>query len=312
MPPVLAQVVRSGFVESLHRGHVAVVDSAGVTRLGIGQPERLYFPRSANKPLQAVAMVGLGLVAASDLIAVACGSHAGLPMHVDAVRRLLHSYGLDDGALDNTPDLPLDPTAAHALLASGGVADRVHQNCSGNHAAMVATCVARGWPVRGYLDSGHPLQVAIRETYEAMAGATSGHAAIDGCGAPLYALRLDGLARAYAQFTSDTASGPIADVAAAMCAHPDLVDGPGRSGTQLMASLPGLIAKGGAEGVYAAALPGGVGVAIKIEDGAGRACVPVLVAVLRQLGWPMDALDRWATLPVLGHGAIVGEVRATL
>ena len=131
-------MVRSGFVESRHRGHVAVVEPDGTVSLRLGDPDQPVFPRSTNKPLQTVAMLELGLDAPPELLAVACASHAGLPMHVDAVRRLLASAGLTDADLDNTPDLPLDIEAAHALLAAGSGPDRLHQNCSGNHAAINA------------------------------------------------------------------------------------------------------------------------------------------------------------------------------
>ncbi len=310
---MLAEVVRSGFVESRHRGHVAVVEPDGAVSLRRGNPEQPAFPRSTNKPLQTIAMVELGLDAPPDLLAVACGSHAGLPMHVDAVRRLLASSGLTDADLDNTPDLPLDTEAARALLAAGGGPDRLHQNCSGNHAAMVATCVACGWPTAGYRDPSHPLQAAIRATYERMGRTTIGPVAVDGCGAPLYSMSLVGLASAYSALATDD-SPSVARVRAAIVENPELTDGPGRAASGLMAAVPGLIAKGGAEGMYGVALPDGRGIAVKIEDGGARAAVPVVVAVLRKLGLDSDhqaALARWATAPVFGHGDVVGEVRAS-
>lgn len=306
---MLAEVVRSGFVESRHRGHVAVVEPDGAVSLRLGDPDRPVFPRSTNKPLQTVAMVELGLDAPPDLLAVACASHAGLPMHVEAVRRLLASAGLTEADLDNTRDLPLDTEAARALLAAGGGPDRLRQNCSGNHAAMVATCVARGWPVAGYRDPAHPLQAAIRATYERLSRTTVGAAAVDGCGAPLYPMSLVGLATAYSALTSDD-DPAVSRVRAALVANPELVDGPGRATSGLMIAAPGLIAKGGAEGMYGVALADGRGIAVKIEDGGARAAVPVVVAVLRKLGLDGAALARWATTPVFGHAEVVGEVRA--
>ena len=305
---MLAEVVRSGFVESRHRGHVAVVEPDGVVSLRRGDPDQPVFPRSTNKPLQTVAMVELGLDAPPELLAVACASHAGLPMHVEEVRQLLASAGLTDAALDNTADLPLDAEAARAVLAAGGGPDRLRQNCSGNHAAMVATCVVRGWPIAGYRDPAHPLQAAIRATYQRMSRTTLGPAAVDGCGAPLYSMSLVGLATAYAALTAS--DDPAASrVRGAMVAHPELVDGPGRAASGLMTAVPGLVAKGGAEGVYGVALPDGRGLAVKIEDGASRAVVPAVVAVLRTLGLDGDELAFWATAPVFGHGEVVGEVR---
>jgi L-asparaginase II len=308
-PPVLAEVVRSDVVESRHRGHVAVVEPDGAVSLRLGDPDQPFFPRSTNKPLQTVAMVGLGLDVPPDLVAVACASHAGLPMHVDAVRRMLASSGLTEADLDNTPDLPLDTEAARSLLAAGGGPDRLHQNCSGNHAAMLATCVARGWPTNGYRDPSHPLQVAIRATYERMGRTTVGAPAVDGCGAPLYAMSLVGLATAYSALAVDP-DPAVARVREAMVSYPELVDGPGRASSGLMTAVPGLVAKGGAEGMYGVALPDGRGVAVKISDGGARAAVPVVVGLLRKLGLDGDELARWATAPVFGHGEVVGEVRA--
>jgi L-asparaginase II len=308
---VLAEVVRSGFVESRHRGHVAVVDPDGAVALRLGDPDQPVFPRSTNKPLQTVAMVGPGLGGPAGPLAVACASHAGLPVHVEAVRQLLASAGLTEGDLDNTPDLPLDTEAAHALLASGGGPDRLRQNCSGNHAAMLATCVARSWPTAGYRDPAHPLQAAIRATYERMSRTTLGPAAVDGCGAPLYSMSLVGLATAYRALMADDDPAAIR-VRAAIVANPELVDGPGRAASGLMTAVPGLIAKGGAEGMYGVALPDGRGLAVKIEDGGARAAVPVVVAVLRKLGLDGEPLARWASTPVFGHGEVVGEVRAAV
>jgi L-asparaginase II len=312
---LVAEVVRCGFVESRHRGHVVAVDAAGAVVLSIGNPPRPFFPRSANKPLQLAAMVELGLAAPPEQLAVAAASHAGLPMHVAQVRALLAASGLTEADLDNTPDLPLDPAAARAVLASGGTADRLRQNCSGNHAAMLATCVVRRWPTSGYLDPRHPLQVAIRSAYETLAGTPLDAPAVDGCGAPLYALPLVSLARAYAALVAVDGTPANRTVAAAMRTYPQLVDGPGRIATVLMVAVPGLLAKGGAEGVFAVGLPDGGGLAVKIEDGASRACGPVVVAALRRLGVDADpmvaaALTGLETVSVFGHGEVVGEVRA--
>jgi L-asparaginase II len=308
---LLAEVVRSGVVESRHRGSLVVLGVDGRPQLELGDPQRPMFPRSANKPLQAAIMLSLGLDLAPDLLAVACSSHAGLPRHVAAVRAILQGAGLTESDLANTPALPQDSEAAQALLIAGLGADRIHQNCSGNHAAMVATCVVAGWSTSGYLDPAHPLQVAIRAGYQAMAGTPMGPAAIDGCGAPLYETSLIGLARSYQRMITGLDAG--ARVAAAMRSHPDLVDGPGRSAAELIRAVPGLIAKNGAEGVFVVALPDGRVLALKIEDGAARACLPVVLAALRRLGVDSPTLRALRELegsPVFGHGEVVGEVRA--
>jgi L-asparaginase II len=184
-------------------------------------------------------------------------------------------------------------------------------NCSGKHAAMLATCVANGWPVGDYLDPDSPLQTAITAAVEELAGERVQHVAVDGCGAPQHALTLAGLARAFARLTTAAPGTNERRVADAMRAAPELVGGTGRDVTAFMQAVPGLLAKDGAEGVYGVALPDGAALALKIDDGAARARPPVLVEGLRALGVTSDALDALATVPVLGGGRPVGEVRAT-
>jgi L-asparaginase II len=231
-------------------------------------------------------------------------------MHVDGVRRILDSAGIGVDALRNTPDLPLDPDAAHALLRAGGSAAPLYQNCSGKHAGMLATCVAAGWPLESYLDCRHPLQAAICSTVERSTVEPVAAVGVDGCGAPVFATSLVGLARAFRAMVTAAPGTPERRVADAMRAHPHLVGGSGRDVTRLMAGLPGCLAKDGAEGVYAAALDDGSAVALKVDDGAARARTPVLVAALRALGADAPVLDELAEVAVLGHGQPVGAVRA--
>ena len=206
--------------------------------------------------------------------------------------------------------LPLSEDAAHALLAGGGHGTRLTMNCSGKHAAMLATCRANGWPLAGYLERAHPLQVALQAAVEELAGEQVQHVAVDGCGAPQHALTLPGLARSFTRLVQAPPGTPERRTADAMRAHPHLVGGTGRDVTALMQGVPGLLAKDGAEGVYAVAVPGVGAVALKVDDGAARARTPVLVAGLRALGVAGEVLEQLATLPVLGGGAVVGEVRA--
>jgi L-asparaginase II len=255
-------------------------------------------------------MLRAGLDLPPDLLALVTASHNGEPAHVDAVRRILAGAGLPEAALQNTPDLPLHQPSARAHLVAGGEPDPIHQNCSGKHAGMLATCVAGGWPTESYLDPDHPLQVAIRRTVEELAGESVAAVGVDGCGAPLLALSLRGLARAFATLVLARPGSPERAVADAMRAHPFLVGGSGRDVTALMSGLPGTLAKDGAEGVYAAALADGAAVALKIDDGASRARAPVLVSALRRLGAQAPVLDDLAETPVLGHGAPVGSTRA--
>ena len=268
-------------------------------------------PRSSAKPLQAVGMVRAGLEVDDEQLAVVCASHSGTPRHVEVVRGLLSRAGLDETDLDNTPGMPIDGETRRAMIRAGEGPSRIAQNCSGKHAGMLATCVAAGWPTAGYRDSAHPLQRSLRGTIEDLTGDTVTASVVDGCGAALFAVTLLGLARSFARLATAPGGSPEHRCANAMRAHPDLVGGAGRDVTALISALPGLIAKDGAEGVYAAALADGRAVAVKIDDGAERARLPVLVAAMRALDVHAPVLDELATTPVLGHGKPVGETRAT-
>jgi L-asparaginase II len=306
--PVLVELVRSGVVENVHRASVLAVRADGTQALALGEVDRPVFPRSSNKPLQAVGLLEAGWAPPDEeALALATASHSGERQHLAVVRRALAAAALDESALGCPAMLPLSEPAAHALLRSGGQATRLTMNCSGKHAAMLAACVARGEPTQGYLDAGSPVQSAITETVEQLAGERVQHVAVDGCGAPQHALTLRGLARAFSALA--TGDGPCRRTAAAMTARPDLVGGTGREVTDLMAGIPGLVAKDGAEGVVAAALPDGSAVAVKVADGAARAAVPVLVAGLRALGVEAEVLQRLSRPPVLGAGVPVGELR---
>jgi L-asparaginase II len=309
--PVLVELVRSGLVESTHTGSLVAVRPDGSVVLALGQVDAPVYPRSSNKPLQAVALLESGWAPADDeCLALATASHSGLPRHLEAVRRTLSAAGLAEEALGCPAQLPLDEAAAHALLRSGGVASALTMNCSGKHAAMLATCVVNGWATEDYLSVDHPVQTAITTTVARLAGAPVAQLAVDGCGAPQHALTLVGVARAFSRLGA-AADGPEARVAAAMRSHPDLVGGPGREVTRLMEGIPGLVAKDGAEGFFAAALPDGSGAAVKVADGANRASHLLLVAALQALGAEQPVLDELATSPVLGGGRPVGELRGT-
>lgn len=295
----LVDVVRSGVVESVHSGHFVVLRGPDVLR--VGDPDQPLFPRSSNKPLQATGMRRLGLDVAPSWLALAAASHSGESRHVAAVSAMLASGGFGEDDLGCPPAWPLDDGARTAASEPR----RITMNCSGKHAAMLLTCRASGWPHKGYLAPDHPLQVALRDTVERLTGESVAAVGVDGCGAPLFALSLVGLARAFRRIAT-APDGPERDVADAMRAHPDLVGGTGRAATRLMTDIPGLIAKDGAEGVFAAALPSGDAVAVKIDDGAQRAAERVAVAGLRALG--VDAPEL-ATAPVLGGGEPVGTIR---
>ncbi len=309
---VLAEVWRGDFLESVHHGTVVATDASGTPVLSVGRPGDIAFPRSSNKPLQALAMLRNGLGLDGELLALACASHSGEDFHVAGALEILASAGLGEDALRCTPDLPLGEQARARHLARGLAAAPKYMNCSGKHAAMLATCVVNGWSTADYLDPAHPLQVATRETIEDVAGEPVAQVGVDGCGAPIFAISLTGLARAFGRLAAAAPGTLEHRVAAAMNAHPQWVGGTGRDVTTLMSALPGVIAKDGAEGVYAVGLPTGEGVALKIADGSSRARAVVVVAVLKRLGVDVSAVEDLATVPVLGHGRAVGAVRPSL
>ncbi len=307
--PVLAEVVRSGFVESVHRGSVVVLDSDGSVAVRLGVPDEAILPRSANKPLQASGMRGLGLGLSGELLALSAASHSGEERHIEAARAILAGAGLQADDLQCPADVPYGSQARLAWARSGRGPERIAMNCSGKHAAMLATAVVRGWPTQTYLDPEHPLQQQLLRDIEARAGEPVAWTAVDGCGAPLFGLTLTGLARAVRSLVVPEPGDVGRDVADAMRAFPEYVGGTGRDVTLLMAGVPGLLVKDGAEAVYVAATADGHSLALKVEDGAARACVPVLVGALRGLGVDASVLDELAETPVLGGGRQVGVVR---
>jgi L-asparaginase II len=308
---LLAEVVRSGFVESVHRGSVVVLDARGEICADAGTVTTPVFPRSSSKPMQAVGMLRAGLrpPTSADL-ALICGSHLGEPVHTDAVRALLATGGLDASALRCPPDLPMSPAARDAVLRAGGGPERIRMNCSGKHAGMLLTCLANDWPLDSYLDAEHPLQVAVTATIADLAGEPIAATGVDGCGAPVLAFSLTGLARAFLRLVDAAPGTPERAAADAMRAHPAMVAGTGSEDTVLMSGVPGLLSKVGAEGVMVVAAPGVGAVALKIDDGGLRARTPVLVSALRRLGVTAPVLDTMAEIALLGGGIRVGAVRA--
>ncbi|MGK5443663.1 asparaginase [Micromonospora sp. URMC 105] len=307
----LAEVVRSEFVEGVHRGSVVVLDADGAPVAGAGDVTSPVFPRSANKPMQAVGMLraGLPLTDPAD-VALVSASHAGEEFHLLRVEALLARAGLDGSALHCPPDLPVGDAAREAVLRAGGGPTRVQMNCSGKHSGMLLTCAAAGWPLDGYWRPEHPLQQRLTATIEEFTGEQAAAVGVDGCGAPVLAVSLTGLARAYLRLVSAEPGSVERTVSDAMRTYPELVGGTVAEDTRLMRGVPGALAKVGAEGVIAAAVPGVGAVALKIDDGAARARMPVLVSALRRLGVAAPVLTEYAELPLFGGGLPVGAVRA--
>jgi len=304
---------RSGFDESIHFGAVVGLGASGAIEYTIGDPHSLIYPRSSNKPMQAVAMLRAGLQLPPELLAVACASHDGTPMHIEAVLRILDGCGLTAADLANTPSLPLDLESELEVLRSGTGPQPLLMNCSGKHSGMLATCVHNGWAHdASYLASDHPLQRAITDTIDELCAETHAHIGVDGCGAPAHAMSLIGLARAFRAIANGSAGAEGTQVYTAMTTHPEMVGGRTRDVTQFMQHVPAMMAKDGADGVFAAAFPDGRAVALKIADGGDRARPPVMVAALRALGIDVSDVADLVQQPIMGHGHQVGVVRAVL
>ncbi|WP_415949837.1 asparaginase [Streptomyces sp. KLOTTS4A1] len=306
--PVLAEVVRSGFVEGHHRGSLVVLAADGSIEHAIGDVAAPVFPRSSNKPMQAAGILRTGLDLGGERLALTAASHSGEPFHLDLVRKMLAEQGLSEEQLQCPPDLPLDPAEAETYLAAGHTRDRVTMNCSGKHTSMLAACVQAGWPTDSYLDPSHPLQQLIREVVETAAGERVAAIGTDGCGAPLMALSLTGLARAFRHFVLAGEGSPERRVADAMRAHPEYVAGTRRPDTWLMREVPGALSKMGAEAVQAVALPDGRALAFKIDDGAIRALGPVLSRALTLMGVNSPAVTRIGKAPLMGGPTEVGRI----
>lgn len=299
---VVAELVRNGFVEGRHRGSVVALDADGALAWHVGDAAGPVLPRSANKPIQALAMVEMGLDLSPEQLALACASHSGEPFHLEVVRSILDGLGLTEDALQCPVDWPLDDAERDALLRADGGPSRLHMNCSGKHAAMLATCVANEWPTETYLDPDHPLQRGILATFERLTSEPVAHRATDGCGAPLLGTSLVGLARAFRTLATAEA-GPERTVAEAIRSHPQHVSGTRRDEAALIRAVPGLITKAGAEANQALGLADGRAIALKIEDGGLRARPVVLAGALLRLGVdPGDAVKSEA--PAAG-GAVL-------
>lgn len=324
--PVLVEVVRGDMVESVHRGAVAVADASGGLVFAAGDAARPTYPRSAVKPLQALPLLETGAAARWHLddrhIALACASHGGEPEHVALVDEWLRRIGLSDADLECGAHWPSHADSARALAAAGRQPRPLHNNCSGKHAGFLSTARHLGEPTSGYIGVDHPVQRRVAAALGEMTGSEMAAApwGVDGCGIPTFALPLAALAAGMARLGDPRGLGPTRAAAAdrirrAMAAHPHLVAGTGRCCTAVMAAAAQVLVKAGAEGVYAAALPErGLGLALKIEDGAGRAAEVALLAVLARLGAVaperMEALAARAHPPLLNvAGRRVGSLR---
>lgn len=315
-PEILVDVVRSGFVEGHHRGSVVALASDGTVDWARGDVEGPIYPRSCNKPLQATAMLRLGLDLDGDLLALASASHSGEPFHIEGVRRILAGVGLDESDLRTPLDYPLDEEAHAAAIRAGRPKSSIAMNCSGKHAAMLATCVVNGWDTTTYLDRTHPVQEAIAQTFSELTGEPIQSVGVDGCGAPLFSASLTGLAAGFRALATAAEGSAESRVAEAIRKFPEYVSGTRRDESALLRAIPRAIGKAGAESCYALALADGRAIALKIDDGSGRARPVVMAAALRRLdidrveGVDADAVAATGVALLLGGGAPVGELRS--
>jgi L-asparaginase II len=312
----VVSVIRSGVEESAHLVDVAVVDASGAIVAATGDSFRTLFARSSMKPLQAAVSLSFATIDFTPAeIAVVSGSHNAEPVHVEAVRSILEKAGVSESALRCPARLPWDDQS----LLERPQRLRVNSDCSGKHAGMLAACRAQGWDLRSYRQRDHPLQRAIEKAVLRSSGLDRVRIGVDGCGVPVHALPLLSMALIYARLTEperwNGLEDAVAEVLNAMAGEPYMVAGRNRPDTALMESVPGLVVKGGAEGLLCAAVvAAGLGVAVKVRDGSPRAAAPALLRVLEVL----DVLDSRAGAslaafshpPVLGGDDRVGELRA--
>lgn len=314
----LAVVERSGFIESRHAGAAVVLSPDGDVLSRYGNADALILPRSSLKPLQAVACITAGAVLEGEQLALSTASHTGTDRHASVVRDVLTAGGLTEDDLACPPAWPTDSATRDDMVREHGQPGRLRMNCSGKHAAMLRACVATGWPTQGYLEPSHPLQAHIREVIERLTGEKVAHLSVDGCGAPVYALTLTGLARAIHRIGTASDRSPFAlhrvagSLVRAVREHPWTIEGPGRPDSIAIEKL-GVFAKGGAEGVMVMVAPDGTTVALKMLDGSARASTVVAATLLSRAGalseQAVAALADELSLDVLGGGAPVGRIR---
>jgi L-asparaginase II len=302
---ILAEITRSGVVESAHSGHMVLLNSDGSVRLSKGDPSQLTYPRSSIKSIQTSAMVRSGLKLEPRLLALVSASHSGAAMHQEGALEILATVGLTEKDLQNAKDKPLGDVERRAWADKEPT--RLAMNCSGKHAGMLATCVAAGWPTANYLEAAHPLQMAIKKELENLASEEVALTSADGCGAPLFLFSLHGLARAMRAITIST--DPIHQSVVQSCRDfPEMVAGEKRLTTRLMREVPGLFMKEGAEGVEVATLADGRTIVFKVSDGSLRPFETLMVAALAEFGISVtDTTER-----IYGGSEAIGSIRARL
>ena len=304
MGAVLAELIRSGLVESTHSGQLLLMAADGSDLLALGDVEAEIYPRSAIKSLQAAAMLRSGLNLNDEQLALVCASHGGTTRHQEVALEILRSVGLSESDLQNTPDAPLDREAR--IKWGDKPATSLAANCSGKHSGMLATCVVNGWDIKTYRDADHPLQLAIAREIAELIGKSIDRVSVDGCGAPLFSMSTRSIAVAARKMRID--SDPIfSRVISACLKHPEMILAEGAFDTRMMKAVPGLFVKGGAESVMLASLADGSAIAGKISDGSNRVNGPLMRAALAKFGINIEG----EAVDVLGGGKVVGSLSAT-
>jgi L-asparaginase II len=302
---VLAELTRNGLVESVHSGHLIMLNADGSDHKVKGSVDMPIFPRSSVKCMQASAMVRNGLKLEPRLLALVEASHSGAAIHQEGVLEILAGAGLSESDLQCAFDKPLGD--AERIAWGEKPATRLAMNCSGKHAGMLATCVINGWDIKTYLNADHPLQVAVLNEIEGLVGAKVSNKTFDGCGAPLFAVTTRELANAIRNIT--ISKDPVhIEVMSAARAFPEMVAGDGRLTTRTMQSVVGLFMKEGAEAVEVASMSDGRTLVFKISDGSWRAFGAIMHAAL--LEWGITTTEE--AFNVYGGANIVGGMRAVL
>jgi L-asparaginase II len=336
VPEPLVKVTRGSIIESRHRGHVVAVEPDGKIVAFLGNPETVTYLRSSAKPHQAVPLIASGAADHFGLtkkeIALACASHSGESIHTEAAASILKKIGLGMSALKCGTHEPFSAEVARQLRQKGEEPNVLQNNCSGKHAGMLALAQHLGAPTETYDQPNNPVQLAIGRTISQFSGISNEEIAvgIDGCGVPVFGITVKGMALMYARLIAppqefdDATQAACRRIVQAMTAHPEMIGGTSdRLDTEMMRAAEGrLISKVGAEGVYTAGVlpcrewPGGLGLALKIEDGDDHRARPtVVIESLRQLGVlkdeSLEAVSRYAIFAVRNRqGEVVGEVRA--
>ncbi len=302
---ILATVTRSGIAESLHLGHLIVLNADGSTYLSKGSPELPIFPRSAVKSLQASAMLKAGLTVIDKELAIICASHSGAQSHIDLVVKMLEKRDIPISALKNAVDKPLGEK--EKIVWAEKAASQLAQNCSGKHAGMLITCQQNGWDMATYLEMNHPLQIAIKNEIKELSGEKVSAESVDGCGAPLFAISLTGLARSISNLVKSNES-VHKQIVTACTTYPELVAGEGRLTTRMMKAVPGLFMKEGAEGIEVCALSDGRVIAIKIVDGSWRPVAPIIMEIFKR--WGISMPDE--SVNIYGGPVVIGSVKSNI